>query len=307
MPVDPSIESLLALINSPGMPGLAAGTPDEARRNFRAFTVDVRNPSTLVPVASISDVTVGALPGRVYRPDGDGPVPTVVFFHGGGFVLGDLDTHDDHARWICREVGAVVLSVGYRLAPESPWPGPVEDALSAVRWASEHIDSLGGDASRIAVAGDSAGGNLAAVVAQDCRDAGGPAIAAQLLIYPATDFVEEYPSMAENAEGYFLTGTDMAWFTTNYVPPTADVSDPRLSPLRGRLEGLPPAVVVTAEFDPLRDAGEAYAAALSAAGVPTRAHRFDGLIHGFFAMTVASPAAEKALRESCASLRELLG
>ncbi|WP_035857863.1 alpha/beta hydrolase [Cryptosporangium arvum] len=307
MPVDPSIEPILALINSPGMPALGAGTPEEARRNFRGITIDVRDPSTLVPVASISDVTVGSLPGRVYRPDGDGPVPTVVFFHGGGFVLGDVDTHDDHARWICREVGAVVLSVGYRLAPESPWPGPVDDALSAVRWASEHIDALGGDASRIAVAGDSAGGNLAAVVAQDCRDAGGPAIAAQLLIYPATDFVEEFPSLAQNAHGYFLTGTDMAWFSANYLPPTAEKADPRLSPLRGRLEGLPPAVVVTAEFDPLRDAGEAYATALAAAGVPTRAHRFDGLIHGFFGLAAASPAAEKALRTSCASLRELLG
>ncbi|MFG1926311.1 alpha/beta hydrolase [Cryptosporangium sp. NPDC048952] len=306
MPVDPSIEPLLALLNSPGMPRLGAGAPDEARRTFRAMTVDLRDPATLVPVASIEDVSVGPLPGRIYRPSTAGPVPTVVFFHGGGFVLGDIDTHDDHARWICREVGAVVLSVGYRLAPESRWPEPVDDALSAVRWAAEHVDSLGGDATRIAVAGDSAGGNLAAVVAQDARDAGGPAIAAQLLLYPATDFVEEWPSMAENAEGYFLTASDMAWFSANYFPPTVDPADPRLSPLRGRLEGLPPAVVVTAEFDPLRDAGEAYAAALSAAGVPTVAHRFDGLIHGFFAMAVTSPACEKALRTSCASLRELL-
>jgi len=306
MPVDPSLVPLLELLNAPQVPKLGEGTPEEARLNFRRFTVDARRPETLVPVASVADVTVGTLPGRIYRPDADGPVPTIVFFHGGGFVIGDIDTHDDQCRWLCREVGAVVLSVGYRLAPESRWPGPVDDALAAVRWAADAVSRLGGDPARLVVAGDSAGGNLAAVVAQDCRDAGGPPLAAQLLLYPATDFVDDYPSMTENAEGYFLTASDMAWFTVNYLPPGVDPADPRLSPLRGRLDGLPPAVVVTAEFDPLRDAGEAYAAALTRAGVRTVAHRFDGLIHGFFGLPTISPASEKAVRTICASLRDLL-
>ncbi|SHN36721.1 alpha/beta hydrolase [Cryptosporangium aurantiacum] len=306
MPVDESLQPLLALLNAPGVPKLSDGTPEAARLNFRRFTVDARQPESLVPVASVEDVTIDsegvALPGRVYRPEADGPVPTIVFFHGGGFVIGDIDTHDDQVRWICREVGAVVLSVGYRLAPESQWPGPVDDALTAVEWALSHVASLGGDAARVAVAGDSAGGNLAAVVAQERRDV----IAAQLLIYPATDFADVYPSMSENSDGYFLTGADMVWFSANYVPPSAELADPRLSPLRGRLDGLPPAVVVTAEFDPLRDAGDAYAAALEAAGVRTIAHRFDGLIHGFFGLPGISPASEKAVRITCASFRELL-
>ncbi|MFI5957985.1 alpha/beta hydrolase [Cryptosporangium sp. NPDC051539] len=311
MPIDESLVPLLALINSPQVPKLGTGEPVQARANFRGLTVDLRDPSTLPAVAAVEDVTIDGpgstpLPGRIYRPEAGGPVPTIVFFHGGGFVLGDVETHDDHGRWLCREVGAVVVSVGYRLAPESPFPGPVDDALVAVRWAAARISDLGGDPDRLAVAGDSAGGNLAAVVAQDCRDAGGPALAAQLLLYPATDFAGDYPSMAENADGYFLTESDMIWFTTHYVPSGADPGDPRLSPLRGRLEGLPPAVVATAGFDPLRDAGDAYASALGDAGVRTITHRFDGLIHGFFGLGPVSPASEEAVRTVCASLKQLL-
>jgi acetyl esterase len=311
MPIDPSLEPLLALLNSPEAPKLSAGTPADARTNFRYFTVGTRQPETLPEVAEVEDLTIdGAegvqLPARIYRPDASGPVPTLVFFHGGGFVIGDIETHDDHARWLCREVEAVVLSVEYRLAPETQWPGPADDALGAVRWAAAHIDRLGGDLTRLAVGGDSAGGNLAAVVAQDCHATGGPAIAAQLLLYPATDFPGEYASRIENAEGYFLTSADMLWFSANYLPADADPADPRISPLHGNLAGLPPAVVVTAEYDPLRDEGEAYATALSAAGVRTSQHRFDGLIHGFFGLAAISPAAEKAVRSTCASLRGLL-
>jgi acetyl esterase len=312
MPIDPALEPLLALLNSPQAPKLNAGSPDEARTNFRYFTVGTRRPESLPSVADVEDVSVdGAsgiqLPARIYRPSESGdPVPTLVFFHGGGFVIGDIETHDDQARWLCREVGAVVLSVEYRLAPESPWPGPVDDAFGAVRWAAANIDRLGGDLTKLAVGGDSAGGNLSAVVAQDCRDAGGPALAAQLLIYPATDFPGEYQSRVDNAEGYFLTAEDMLWFSANYLPRDTDPADPRISPLHGNLTDLPPAVVVTAEFDPLRDEGEAYAAALSKAGVPTVQHRFDGLIHGFFGLAAVSPAAEKAIRTTGADLRALL-
>jgi acetyl esterase len=309
MPIDPALEPLLALLNSPDVPTLTEGTPAEARTRFRQFTVDARQPEHLPPVAATEDVTVAGLPARIYRPEATvekNSVPTLVFLHGGGFVIGDIDTHDDHGRWLCRELGAVVLSVGYRLAPESPWPGPVDDALAAVRWAAGNIDQLGGDPARLAIGGDSAGGNLTAVVAQDLRDAGGPPIVAQLLLYPSVDFAGDYPSRVENAEGYFLTAADMEWFGHHYLPADADPADPRISPLLGNLAGLPPAVVVTAEFDPLRDEGEAYAEALRAAGVTTVQHRFDGLIHGFFGMAPVSPAAEKALRTTCGYLRELL-
>jgi acetyl esterase len=206
---------------------------------------------------------------------------------------------------LCRATDAVVLSVGYRLAPEHPFPAAVEDSIAALRWAHAHIGELGGDGGRTAVAGDSAGGNLAAVTARLARDEGLP-LAAQLLIYPGTDFAGGYPSESENAEGYFLTAADMAWFARNYAG-DADVADPRLSPIRADdLSGLAPAIVVTAEFDPLRDQGEAYAEALARAGVQVVRRRYGGLIHGFFDLGALSPAAAAATREVCADLRGLL-
>ena len=315
MPLDPQVKGLLDLLTSMGAPPLAEGTPQSGRDGFRTLTVDMRDPAAVVPVAATQDIQVdgaeGPLAARVYRPEvaPGTPVPTVVFFHGGGFVIGDLDTHDNQCRWVCREVGAVVVSVDYRLAPESPFPGPVEDCLAATRWAATHIAELGNDPGRLVVGGDSAGGNLAAVVSQIARDKAGPALAAQLLIYPAVDFVEDtqaYPSRVENAEGYFLTASDMLWFGANYAGGTADKTDPRLSPLHGELAGLPPAVVVTAEFDPLRDEGEAYADALEKAGVRVLRHRFDGLIHGFFDLPGLSPACADAMRVTLGDLRTLL-
>jgi acetyl esterase len=313
VPLDPAVQGMLSLLASLDRPPMSAGTPAQARAGFRALTVDLRDPAKVVQVGAVEDrvlaLTTGTVAARVYRPEGDGPHPTLVFFHGGGFVIGDLDTHDDQCRWICRESGVVVLSVDYRLAPEAPFPAAVDDCLAATRWAAEHVAELGGDPARLAVGGDSAGANLAAVVAQELRDAGGPPLAAQLLVYPATDFVDDdgqtHASRVANAEGYFLTADDMAWFGENYAGP-ADRSDPRMSPLLGRLEGLPPAVVVTAEYDPLRDEGEAYARALEAAGCTVRARRFDGLIHGFFDLSALSPAAADAVRATCADLRALL-
>jgi acetyl esterase len=250
------------------------------------------------------------MPARVYRPDtsDDDALPTVLFIHGGGFVIGNIETHDNQARSICRATRSVVVSLDYRLAPETKWPGAVEDSYAALQWTAAHIDEFGGDAARLAIAGDSAGGNLAAVTALLARD-GGPALCAQLLIYPVVDFDPEhpYPSRIDNADGYFLTADDMAWFSGNYVPAGADPHDPRLSPLRApSLAGLPPAVVLTAEFDPLRDEGEAYAAALAAAGVPVRAHRFDGLIHGFFDLGLLSNAAATAVEVGCSEFAALL-
>jgi acetyl esterase len=303
---------MLALLEAMGNRSVASGTPEEARAGFRLLTVDLRRPETIVPVASTEDVAIpgpaGDIPVRVYRPEADGELPTVLFIHGGGFVIGDIDTHDNQCRAVCRDIEAVVVSVGYRLAPEAPFPAAVEDALAATQWTADHVGELGGDPARLALAGDSAGGNLAAVVAQLARDAGGPPIAAQLLIYPGVDFREDgdYPSREENAEGFFLTLEDMVWFRDHYKG-SSDPADPRLSPLLADdLSGLPPAIVVTAEYDPLRDEGEAYARALEAAGVPVILHRYDGLIHGFFDLGALSPAAAAAVDETCADLRRLL-
>ncbi len=310
MPLDPQIAGLLSMMESAGAPAISAGTPEQARAGFRMMTVGLRDPASLAPVRSVDQLTLpGGVPARRYRPEVDGVVPTVVFLHGGGFVIGDLDTHDDHCQLIAAEVGAVVLSVDYRLAPEHPWPAGLEDCVAATRWALAHVDELGGDATRVAVAGDSAGGNLSAAVALELRGDGGPALAAQLLLYPATDFEDAtvHPSREENAKGYLLTADDMAWFGEQYVPEGADPRDPRLSVLAAPdLSGLPPAVVATAEYDPLRDEGEAYAAALCAAGVPVVARRYDGLIHGFFGLGPVSPAADAATRELCADLKRLL-
>ncbi len=312
MPLDPAIQGMLSLLESMDRQPLHTGTPEQARTGFRTLTVDLRDPAAVPAVGGVEDrqldLPAGPLGARLYRPEGDGPVPTLVFFHGGGFVIGDLDTHDVQCRWLCREAGVAVLSVDYRLAPEAPFPAAVDDCLAATRWAFEHVSELGGDP-RVAVGGDSAGGNLAAVVCQQLAAAGGPVPVAQLLVYPATDFVEDegstHASRVANADGYFLTSLDMAWFGENYAG-TADRADPRLSPLHGSLAGQPPAVLVTAEFDPLRDEGEAYATALRAAGVDVVGRRYDGLIHGFFDLAALSPAAEQAVRETCADLKGLL-
>jgi len=312
MPVDPQIAAILQLLESSGAPSLASGTPDQARATFRFTTVDMRDPSTLPQIASVENASIdgpaGGIPVRIYRPETtSSTVPTIVFFHGGGFVIGDLDTHDDHGRLLCRDVDAVVVSVDYRLAPEHKFPAGFEDCLTATRWAAEHIDSLGADPTRLAVAGDSAGGNLAAAVALVARDEG-PRLAAQLLIYPGVDFTDDdvHQSRIDNAEGYFLTADDMQWFRNHYIADT-HVLDPRASVLHAAdLAGVAPAVIGVAEFDPLRDEGEAYAKKLSDAGVEVVLHRFDGMVHGFYGMGVLSAKAAEAVQQLNADLRRLL-
>jgi acetyl esterase len=304
LPVDHEIAGVLALLATADTP-MHEMTPQQARDSFAALAVGSRQPQHVVPVRSVEEATVpgaeGDLPARVYRPDETGPLPTVVLFHGGGWVIGDLETHDNMARAIARDSRAVVVSVGYRLAPEAPFPAAVEDALAATRWASEHLDELGGS-SVLAVAGDSAGGNLAAVVAQEQRGI----LAAQLLIYPSTDTAGEHASRAENGTGYFLETPTMEWFFGHYAGHVTEI-DARLSPLvADDLTGVPAAVVVTGEFDPLRDEGEAYAAALSAAGVRVEARRYDGMIHGFFDMGGLSAAARAAVSETCATFGKVL-
>jgi len=315
MPVDPNIAGLLQLIANSGLPPVAEGTVAQARAGLRTLMVDFRDASTLPAVASVTDTTIaGSIPARVYRPEGDDPRPTIVYFHGGGFVIGDLDTHEGVCRLLANDVGAVVVSVDYRLAPEHRFPAAVEDAEAAVRWVVEHVAEYGDDAARIAVGGDSAGGNLAAVAAQ-LAHAAGIELAAQLLIYPAVDMLGDYPSRIENAEGYFLTLSDMHWFGEQYSglkyddPAAAELDrDPRMSPLRAQsLAGLPPAVVATAEFDPLRDEGDAYAEALAAAGVKVEHQQFPSLIHGFYGLELLSPAAADAMAWCNAKLKDLLG
>lgn len=312
MAVDPELQAVLDFLAAADRPPMSAGTPEQARRSFRTLAVDLRDPTSAPEVASVDEVTVdggaGPLPARVYRPHTTGPLPTVVFFHGGGFVIGDLDTHDPLARLLAVRCDAVVVSVDYRLAPEHPFPAAVEDAIAATRWAAEHLDDLGGNAA-LAVAGDSAGGNLAAVTAQVLTREGMP-LAGQLLMYPPTDFLSDGPSRTENAEGYFLDADTSIWFARQYaghlIEDLEALADPRLSPLRGDLSGLPPAVVVVAEFDPLRDEGAAYAQALEEAGVSVVLRRFDGLIHGFLDMLQYSASARAAGDETCRLFRELL-
>ena len=264
-----------------------------------------------VPVKDVRSLTIdggdGSLAARHYVPFGHGlnsPEPLLVWFHGGGFVLGDLDTADQPARMLCRHGDLNVLSVDYRLAPENPFPAAVEDAVAALDWAMAHVDELGADPTRVAVGGDSAGGNLAAVAALQRRGPGGPA--AQLLVYPATDMVTRYPSIDRFADGYFLTEADTDWFMDHYAG-DADRSDPRMSPLLADdLRGIAPAMVVTAAFDVLRDNGEAYAHEMRESGVPVVLRRVPRLIHGFFNTVGINRAAYEATVGVATGFRTML-
>ena len=297
MPLDPQLAAMLEFLA--GYPPMHEGSPEAARRGFRVMSVDMVKPEDVVPVGSVEELSVAGQPARRYHPEGEGPRPVLVFFHGGGFVIGDLDTHDQTCRRICRGTDVEVLSVDYRLAPEHPFPAGIEDALSAVRWAA---DETGGP---VAVGGDSAGAALATVCAQEVPER----VAAQLLVYPTTDPFGDYPSRTENATGYFLEQPTMEWFFAHYIGAGTDLQrdDARVSPLHGNLAGLAPALVVTAEFDPLRDEGEAYAARLAEAGVPVDAVRYDGMIHGFVDMVPFSGAAADAVADMNKRFAALLG
>ena len=241
---------------------------------------------------------------RVYWPHGNGPFAVCLYFHGGGWVLNNIDTHDDVARRLAEASGCVVVSVDYRLAPEHRYPAAVEDAYTALRWIVARADELQIDPNKIAVSGDSAGGNIAAAVCLMTRDRSGPAIAYQVLIYPITDCDLERPSYRENAEGYFLTTAQMRWFWQHYVRSADQMSEPYASPLRAStLKGLPPALILTAEFDPLRDEGEAYGEALQKAGIAAEVVRYEGLIHAFIKRVDQFDSAMIAIRQIGSSLR----
>ena len=312
--LDPDLEKILPLLP---LRDAATLTPARARAELVALA-ESRKDVPLPELATAKDITVdgaaGPIAARLFAT-GKTPAPTIVYFHGGGWVAGDLFTHERQARTLAIEAEAVVLSIDYRRPPETPFPGAFEDCLAATRWAAANIGKLGGDPARLAVAGDSAGGNLAAAVAQASRT-GGPRLAAQLLIYPATDLAGNYgavaenakfPSRQQNADGYFLTGDAMRFFAGHYLPRLKDSEDPRASPLRNAdLAGLPRAVITTAEFDPLRDEGEAYAAALKKAGVDVAYFREPGMVHGYFGMGAASPAADAARLRATAAFKLML-
>ena len=304
MPLDPQIVAVMEAAAAMGLPPNHQVSPAKARVNSKA-----RLRAVGPEVGAVQDVAIpgpdGDVPARIYTPAGAGPFPGLAWFHGGGWVVGDLDTADAAARNMCAGAACVVASVDYRLAPETKFPGPAEDCYAATQWLAANAAALNVDPDRIAVGGDSAGGNLAAAVALMSRDRGGCPLVFQLLVYPVTQRDFDRASYLENADGYQLTRDTMIWYWDHYLAADADAVHPYAAPLHAAdLRGLPPALVLTAEYDPLRDEGEAYAAALQAAGVPTESIRYDGLIHGFFGMFAAVDQARQAVERSAAALRE---
>ncbi|HEY1738278.1 MAG TPA: alpha/beta hydrolase, partial [Acidimicrobiia bacterium] len=287
MALDPQVQSLLAMM--PAERGLSAETLADSRAQFGML---MQLGLGAVPEAvQMHEASADGVPVRVYTPDGGAsPKPIVVFIHGGGWTIGSASDYDPLTRVLAVETDAIVVSVDYRLAPEHPYPAAVDDCWAALDWCVAHAGELGADASRIAVAGDSAGGNLSAVLAQRAAERGGPKLALQALIYPVVDCDLERASYVENAKGYFLERDSMHFFFDSYCESAGQRADANVSPLRAAnleqlaRQGLAPAVVITAEFDPLRDEGEAYAEALRAAGATVEATRYDGMIHGFVAM-----------------------
>lgn len=312
--MDPELASLFEQLAVFNLPSITTMDPADVRA--AGSMVDVEDAEAAISVQEWSELEVagaaGPLAARRYRfaaGSAGAAVPTIVWFHGGGWVLGDLDNAELVSRSLARDTGAVVLSVAYRLAPEHRFPAAVEDAVAALGWAAEHAGDLGGAGGPLVVGGDSAGGNLAAVVARLVRDAGGPPLAAQVLVYPSTDLVGDYPSRHANADGPVLTAADGEWFARHYLGPDADalVADPRASPLLATdLRGLPPAVVAVGEFDILHDEGLAYAEALRAAGNRVVVEDTPGMVHGYVGLITVSRGAAAALTAVARDLAELL-
>jgi acetyl esterase len=310
VPLDPQTKAFLDAANAAGPMFLRAETPEQARVKMQAL-IDA-SPLPPQPIYRDEDRHIpggcGQIPIRIYTPNGRVPMPILVFFHGGGWVLGGLDSHDNTCRAVANAAGCVVVSIDYRLAPEHPFPAPLEDCYAGLKWAAANAASIGGDSSKIAVGGDSAGGNLAAAVAIMARDRRGPKIGFQLLIYPVTDASLDFPSMREfSDDGFVLSRADMDWFWKHYAPTEADRANPLASVLRAKdLRGLPPALVITASHDPLRDEGEAYAAALKAAGNKVTHTRYDGVTHGFFTFFDAIDKGKQAVAQAGESIRAAL-
>jgi len=307
MPIDPQIARLLADARARDPRGIEELTVAEARLRGGSAPVDAMVPLEDVPV--IRDLLIdGAvpIPARIYRPSA-GILPLLVYFHGGGWVVGSVALSDNFCRALANASGCAVLSVEYRLAPEHRYPAAADDAYAATRWAAENAAALGVDPARLAVGGSSAGGNLAAVVALMARERGGPAIALQWLHVPVTDHDFTRASYAANATGGGLTRAAMEWFWGHYAPDVARRGEPYASPLRAKdLRGLPPAIVVTAECDPLRDEGLAYAERQRSAGVPVTSIEYPGTVHAFMSWSSVVPAGARAFSDVGAALRKAL-
>ena len=291
----PQVQEYLHGLSEQGIPPLYRQSLADARETYRELAVPDEPPSS---VESVTDRTVPGpaedIPVRIYQPKSDGRSPPLVFFHGGGWILGGLETHDALCRNLTNESECVVVAVDYRLAPENRFPAGLEDCYAATRWVAENAESIGADPEKLAIAGDSAGGSLAVGVGLLARDRGGPDIDYQVLAYPPTDYAFETDSYEENAQGYFLTRKDMERFWDGYLRSELDGCHPYASPLRTEtLEGLPPALVLTSGFDPLRDDGRQLADRLSDAGVPTEHLQYDDMIHGFLTM-LTDPELDRA-------------
>jgi acetyl esterase/lipase len=306
MPLDPQAQRVVDAMAALNLKPVEESTPAEARESIRTRTAALGPVEGVVAVADHRVPVAGAeITVRVYSPGGPGPHPTLVYYHGGGWVIGDLYTHDGLCRSITNAARCVVVSVDYRLAPEWKYPVAAEDSYTALCWVVANAARLGVDPRRVAVGGDSAGGNLAAVATLMARDRGGPGVVHQILIYPVTDSDLNTHSYAENATGYVLTIEGMRWFWSHYLAHAGQGLEPHASPLRApSLAGLPSALVITAECDPLRDEGEAYAARLRDAGVPVTVTRYDGMFHGFVRMTRILDKARTALDEIADSLQK---
>ncbi len=308
MPLHPEAQSLLDALAEMGSPPFECMTVPQARVATAAF-LDLQPPAE--EVGTVSDRALpgpaGDIPVRIYVPHGQRTRGVLVYFHGGGWVIGDIETVDRPCRSIANAADVVVVSVDYRLAPEHPQPAAFDDCYAATAWVAEHAEELDVDPARLAVGGDSAGGHLAAAVSLEARDRGGPAIAFQLLIYPVTDFAFTTASHAENGEGYLLQRATMQWFWAHYLGASDPDKDQTVFPARAAsFADLPPAFVATAEFDPLRDEGEAYAESLRAAGNDVTAQRYDGMIHGFLWTLGATPSGARLVDDAVAALRPVL-
>src|ERR1039457_6637495 len=307
--VYPEVRTLLEALDAEGGPPLESMSPGEARQAAtEALQAIAGEPEEVARVVSVSIPHPDrAIPIRIYTPAGDGPFPCLVYFHGGGWVVCDLDTHDVVCRAIARRAGAVVVAVDYRLSPEYKFPAAVEDCYAATEWVAANAARLAVDPRRIAVGGDSAGGNLSAVMCLKSRDEDGPALALQVLVYPVTNLASlDTPSYREFAEGCYLTRAEMEWFRGHYLARTEDAQNPYASPLLAPdLRGLPPALVITAECDTLRDEGEANAKRLAEAGVEVTCTRYAGMIHPFFSLGGVFSQGRRAIEQVAAAVRAL--
>jgi acetyl esterase len=306
MPLAPEYQAMFAALGDTPLPRIADMTPAEGREMYR----QARPLNPEIAAGAVADRSIPGpasdVPLRIYTPEGEGPFPVFVNFHGGGWVIGDLNTADAMCRDICRTAGCVVVSVDYRLAPEHEFPAAVDDCYAATVWVSEHMAEVNGNG-KLAVGGESAGGNLAAVVCQLARDGDGPVISFQLLLYPVTDCDLERDCYQEDSGGMYLDGSTMEWFWRFYCPDPDKRRDPRASPLRAEnLSGLPPALVITAEFDTLRVEGREYAEALRNAHVPAEWLHCEGLIHDFMATAAVFKASRPPFEHACLALRTAL-